>query len=469
MWAAIRVPILVSDRRPMASIDANPPEMSLRVQVVLASLCVLLALEALLFAPLNADAAFTLRQARAQAEGAVPCRDLLCEYTPLATSVLAIVGGALLPSMLIVQGAILLCAVLTYRLARTLGHDPPAARGSFLIAWALLLANDGRGIEIEPFAVVCLLCAANTFAGSRDPWAPFRAGLWVAAAFWAKQYGLLGWAGLVAACVAERRFKVAVEVTGGVLAGVASGFLLLLGLGTDVASLSTLFRSGAYPGYPVWANLATAPELLALLVLILAPVLLSRPARAAGATTLLLSLTGAAMLPFAFRGYRHYWHFVIPFLAILMFRVHTPAEAGWTARIRRAAFALALLSVGLDVGRCARDVVTRARAGQFAMAQHLEALAGGAPRVMYLVDPALLPLLDGPLLAPREVGPKFTRFSRPEAEALLRAAEVVVWDRAVSGSNQPLRRLAVDPVEALTGRGFRLARSEGSIGVYARP
>lgn len=453
----------------MASIDANPPELSLRVQVVIVSLCVLLALEALFFAPLNADAAFTLRQARAQAEGAVPCRDLPCEYSPLATSVLAIAKGALLPSILIVQGAIFLCAVLTYRLARTVGHDPPAARGSFLIAWALLLANDGRGIEIEPFAAVCLLCAANTFAGSGDPWAAFRAGLWVAAAFWAKQYGLLGWAGLVAACVAERRFRMAIEMTGGVLAGVASGFLLLLSLGTDLASLSTLFRSGAYPGYPLWANLRTAPELLALLVVIVAPMLFSRPAEAVRATTLLVSLAGAAMLPFVFRGYRHYWHFAIPFLAVLMFRVLAPAEAGWAARIRRAAFALALLSVGLDVGRSARDVATRARARQFAEAQHLAALAGGAPRVLYLVDPALLPLLGGPLLAPREVGPKFTRFSRSEAEALLRAAEVVVWDRAFSGSNQPLRRLALDPVEALASRGFGLVRSEGSIGVYARP
>ncbi len=463
----MRFPILAIDQRPMAS-NANPAELSPRVQVVLAALCVLLAVEALLFAPLNADAAFTLRQARAQAEGAVPCRDLLCEYTPLATSILAIAGGALLPSIVIVQGAILLCAVLTYRLARTLGHDPRVARGSFLIAWALLLANDGRGIEIEPFAVVCLLCAANTLARSRDPWAPFRAGLWVAAAFWAKQYGLLGWAGLVAACVAERRFRMAVEVTGGVLAGVASGFLLLLSLGTDAASLSTLLRSGAYPGYPVWANLATAPELLAVLVLTVAPVFISMPAGAARATILLVSLTGAAMLPFWFRGYRHYWHFAIPFLAVLMFRVPTPAGAGWSARVRRAGFALALLSVGLDVGRCARDVATRARARQFAMAQHLEALAGGAPRVLYLVDPALLPLLGGPLLAAHEVGPKFTRFSRPEAEALLRAAKVVVWDRAVFGSEQPLRRLAGDPVEALTRRGFKLVRSEGSIEVFSR-
>lgn len=452
----------------MAS-NANPAELSPRVQVALAALCVLLAVEALLFAPLNADAAFTLRQARAQSEGAVPCRDLLCEYTPLATSILAIAKGALLPSIVIVQGAILLCAVLTYRLARTLGHGPPAARGSFLIAWALLLANDGRGIEIEPFAVVCLLCAAHTFAAARDPWAAFRAGLWVAAAFWAKQYGLLGWAGLVAACVAERRLKMAIEVTGGVLVGVVSGFLLLVSLGTDVASLSTLFRSGAYPGYPVWANLVTAPELLGLLVVIAALMLSSRPAEAVRATTLLVSLTGAAMLPFVFRGYRHYWHFAIPFLAVLMFRVLTPVEAGWTTRVRRTAFALALLSVGLDVGRCARDVVTRARAQQFAKAKHLEALAEGAPRVLYLVDPALLPLLGGPLLAPREVGPKFTRFSRPEAEALLRAAKAVVWDRAFPGSEQPLRGLAADPVEALVGRGFGLVRSDGSIEVYSRP
>ena len=453
----------------MASIDANPPELSPRVHLALASLCVLLALEALLFAPLNADAAFTLRQARAQAEGAVPCRDLLCEYTPLATSVLAIAKGALLPSILIVQLAILLCAVLTYRLARTLGHDSPAARGSFLIAWALLLANDGRGIEIEPFAVVCLLCAASTFAASRDPWAAFRAGLWVAAAFWAKQYGLLGWAGLLAACAVERRIKEAVVLTAGVLVGIGSGLLLLLSLGTDASSLATLFGSGAYPGYPVWANLATAPELVGLLVLIGAPLLTSRPAGAARRVTLLLSLTGAAMLPFIFRGYRHYWHFAIPFLAVLMFRVLTPAEAGWPIRIRQAAFALALLSVGLDVGRCARDVATGARARQFAAARYLEALASGAARVLYLTDPALLPLLRGPLLAPREVGPKFTRFSRPEAEALLRAAEMVVWDRALVGSDEPLRRLARDPVDALTRLDFRLVRSHGSIGVYSRP
>lgn len=449
--------------------DQGRAELSPRVQVVLAALCVLLAIEAVLFAPLNADAGLYLRQARAQAEGAVPCRDLLCEYTPLATSVLALVGGAIIPSILTVQGVILLCAFLTYRLARTLGHEPAAARGSFLIAWALLLANEGRGIALEPFSVLCLLCAANTFAGSRDLSAAFRAGLWVAAAFWAKQYGLLGWAGLLATCLVGRRFKIALGLTGGVLAGLALGFLLLAGLGTEVSSLATLFGSDAYPRYPVGANLATAPELVGLLILVVAPLLIARPPEAARAYVLLLSLTGAAMLPFVFRGYRHYWHFAIPFLAVLMFRVLTPAESGWGSRIRRAAFALALLSVGLDVGRCARDVATGARARQFAIAQHLNALAGDARRVLYLVDPALLPLLGGPLLAPREVGPKFTRFSRPEADALLRTAEVVIWDRAFSGSDEPLRRLNRDPVEELTRRDFRLVRSEGSIGVYSRP
>lgn len=453
----------------MASIDANPPELSVRVQFVVASLCLLLALQAIFFAPINADAAFTLRQARAQAAGAVPCRDLPCEYTPLATSVVAIAGGALLPSILIVQGAILLCALLTYRLARALGQGPAAARGSLLLAWALLLANDGRGIEIEPFAVVCLLCAARAFVSSRDPWAGVRAGLWVAAAFWAKQYGLLGFAALIAVCVVERRFKTALGAAAGVFTGMALGFLLLIGLGAEVSSVSTLFRSGAYPGYPLWTNLTTAPELLGLLVLVVAPALIRGSAAAARDVILLVSLTGAAMLPFAIRGYRHYWHFAIPFLAILMFRSFTEAEAVRSVWIRRTAFALAFLSIGLDIGRCARDVVTRARVGQFAMATRLQSLVPhGASQPLYLVDPALLPLLRGPLLAPAEVGPKFTRFSRTEAEALLRAADVVVWDRGSVGAEEPLRRLAPEPREALGRRGFTMVRTEGSIAVYVR-
>lgn len=453
----------------MASIDANPPELSSRVQVALASLCLLLSLEALFFAPVNPDAAFTLRQARAQAEGAVPCRDLLCEYTPLATSFMSIAGGSLLPSILIVQVAILLCAILTYRLARTLGHGPAAARGSLLFSWALMLANDGRGIEIEPFAVMFLLSAACTLGSATDPGAGFRAGLWVAAAFWAKQYGLLGWAGLLAMCVIERRFKTALSLSAGVFAGVALGLALLAGLGAEPASLSVLFRSGAYPGYPLWMNLATAPELLGLLIFALSPFLIARSTAVTPGLSLLVSLTGAAMLPFLLRGYRHYWHFAIPFLAVLMFRVLPPAEAGRWTWIRRTTFAFALLSVGLDLGRCARDVVTNARDRQLEAARRLQGLVpAGATRALFLVDPALLPLLSGPLLAPREVGPKFTRFNRSEAEALLREADAVVWDRGSIGSDGPLRRLAQDPVEALTRRGFKMLRDEGSIGIYLR-
>ncbi len=451
----------------MASIDANPPVLSRRVQFVLGSLCALLAIEALFFAPLNADAAFTLRQARAQAAGSLPCRDLFCEYTPLATSALALSGGALIPSMLMVQAVILLCAFLAGRLARKLGYEPAGARGVFLVTWALLLANEGRAIEIEPFSLACLLCAALSFTGSHQGWGAFRAGLWVAAAFWAKQYGLLGWVGLMAVCAIERRPRAALGLSAGVVVGVAAGFGALVAAGAEADALAGLFRSGAYPAFPLWANLATAPEMFGLFFLTVAAGAFEGAGRGARGSLLPICLAAASLLPFGFRGYRHYWHFAIPFLALLMFRSASHPESRWRNAARRAAFALALVSVALDVGRCVRHIQTMARLAQHASAERLVAMAGES-RALYLVDPALLPLLNAPILAPREVGPKFTRYSRGQAEALLRAADLVAWDLAAVGADQPLRRLSSDPFGALSGEGFVLDHAEGSIRVYSR-
>ena len=128
---------------------------------------------------------------------------------------------------------------------------------------------------------------------------------------------------------------------------------------------------------------------------------------------------------------------------------------------------LAVLSVGLDAGRVARDVVTQARATQHAAARGLGAMAGASPRVLYLVDPALLPLVRAPILTPREVGPKFTRFSRSESAAVLSAADTVVWDTSRPGADELLRRLSRDPPAELARRGFVRTRTSGAVHVYS--
>jgi hypothetical protein len=444
---------------------------SRRLDLALAGLCLLLAAEAVFLAPLNPDAAFTLRQARAQAEGAVPCRDLACEYTPLATTVMAFARGAILPSFVIIQAVLFGCALLTRRLARALGHDPGLASRMGLVTWALLLSNDGRSIEVEPFSVACLLGAATAAAGD-DRLHSFRAGVWVAGAFWAKQFGLLGWVGLALFFAGERRWKQLAGLTGGVILGVAAGFGVLLALGTPAPAFAGLFRTGAYPGYPIWSNLAGAPELLGVSLLTLASVA-AAPREPdhdkERSRRLTVSMAAAALLPFAVRGYRHYWHYAIPFLVLLLHQPQGSPSVSWVRPARRAAMALLAVSVGLDAGRCARDLATHARLEQRTAARRLAALSSGASRPLYLIDPALLPLLDAPVPAPREVGPKFTRLTRAESEALLAAADLLVWDTSWADADQPLRRLAADPVAELARRGFVLKGRDGPIRVYSRP
>jgi hypothetical protein len=437
------------------------------VDLAIAALCVFLTSEAVLLAPLHPDAAFTLRQARAQATGSVPCRDIYCEYTPLVTTVIAAVGGEPVPAMAVVQLAILGCALLTYRLARLLGNSRDRARRMSIVTWALLLANEGRAVVFEPFTLICLLGAAITFVSSSTWSAALRSGLWIGLGFWTKQYALVGWLGLLIAAFLARRLAPALALTAGTLLGVAAGFGVLLALGTEPARFGSLFAAAAYPPSPIRSNLGTAPDLIGLLILSYSTITLAelRPgARPDSSMPFLMS--AAALLPLYFRGYRHYWQLIIPFLIVLMLTRRT-APPPWARAAHRGAMLLIMLSVSLDVGRCVRDVTTQARQRQRAEAARLTSLGQGSGPVLYLADPAVLAWMDAPILAPRQVGPKFTRISRQEAESLLSAAEVVVWDPTFIGSDQALRRLARDPLTALQRRGFTLTGTSGPLRVYS--
>jgi hypothetical protein len=442
---------------------------SRRVDLVLGAVCVLFALEAVFLAPLNTDAGYYLRLARAHAAGAVPCRDVRCDYAPLAAVGLSLARGEPTRSILVMQAVVFGCALLAFRLARTLGYDRHTSMRVLLMSWALLLANDGRGVVIEPFALAFLLLAADSFAASGGQGAPFRSGLLVAAAFWVKQYALVGWAGLLGASLVERRSRSGLALSLGVATGLAAGFLILLALGADSASLASMFNTAGYPSRPILENLTAAPELLGLLLLTLAALAGDGldPVVSPG-VRVPLAMCVASLLPFALRGYRHYWHFVIPFLVLLALRPWTKAVSAWVPLARRAAIGLAVLSVGLDTGRVARDIVTHARPAQHAAASRLNAMAGTSTRVLYLVDPALLPLLEAPILAPREVGPNFNRFGRSDSAALLSAADTVVWDTSRPGADELLRRLSANPSAELTRRGFVRTRIDGAVHVYSR-
>ena len=456
----------VSDRAPESRIPRwVTPE---RVDHAVAGLCLLFVLETAFFAPLNQDAAFALRQASAQSEGALPCRDIYCEYTPLATTAFALVGGAVVPSLLLAQLANFVCALLTRRLALILGFTSVGARRVFVAAWALLIANEGRGIEFEPMAVACLLCAANILAASRGRAPAFRAGLWIAAGFWTKQYALLGWPGLAAASLWAGKVRAAVAMTAGVVVGAVAPAIALLVLGAEGQSLASLLDAGAYPARPLWRNLVNSPELLGALVLAISTLTRADLGRSARPDVRVPALmTMAAMLPFYFRGYRHYWQIVIPFLVLLALRpVHGVGTTATRVARRGAAFLL-MLSVGLDVGRCVRDIATGAREQQRVAATRMASFANGATRPLYLVDPALLAWMNAPILASKEVGPKYTRFSTPEAEALVAAADLVVWDTSVAGADELLRHFSGDAGSALRSRGFALSRTVGTVRIYS--
>lgn len=439
-----------------------------RVDLAVAALCILLVTEAICLAPMNADAGLYLRLARAQAAGAVPCRDIYCEYTPLVTSVLAGVRGEPVPSMAVVQLAIFACAVLTYRLARTLGYPLDLARRMSIVTWALLLANEGRSILLEPFTLVCLLGAATSFSASPGWGAALRAGLWIGLGFWTKQYALVGWVGLLTAGLLGRRLVAMAALSAGTVLGVSLGFGVLLGLGTEPVRLRSLFAAGAYPPGLVMSNLVNAPEMLGILILSYST--MTRTTLLAGAApgvSVPFLMSAAALLPLYFRGYRHYWQLIVPFLVIQLLTL--PAAPGrWTRAARRGAILLILVSVGLDVGRCVRDATTQARHRQRVEATRLTALGQGSGAALYLVDPAVLAWMDSPVVALRQVGPKFTRFSRREAETLLSAAEVVVWDTSWPGADEPMRRLSADPPGELARRGFLRTGSNGGVQVYSR-
>ncbi len=436
-----------------------------------AFICLLGALHAIFVTPINADASFILRQAKAQAEGFVPCRDIYCEYTPLVTTILAGVAGAIVPSILLVQIALLMSALLTYRLARTLGNEEATAVRMAVVTWAVLLASEGRSLVTEPFALICLLGAANSFAASgAAPSGSFRAGIWIAAGFWAKQYALLGWVGLVAAALWSRRFASAAALTAGTLGGVSFGFLLLLALGAEPSAFSSLFEVSAYPRSPMISNLLGAPDLLGALILTFLTLRLPdlRPAdRRALRVPFLMAL--AALLPFVFRGYRHYWQFVLPFLVVLLLRPLPRPAPVWIRGPRHVAVMLLALGVGLDLSRCMGDLLLQTRESQRLAAVQLRAHTKGSAAPLYLADPALLTWLQAPILALRQVGPKFTRFSRSESDALLAEAQIVVWDTSVPGADELLNQLEADPWSELALRGFVRTRVDGPIQVFSRP
>ncbi len=439
-----------------------------RVDLAVGVLCAILTAEAILLAPLHPDAAFTLRQASAQAAGSVPCRDIHCEYTPLVTTILAAVGGRPVASMAVVQLAIFGCALLTYLLARTLGNSRDDARRMSVVTWALLLANEGRLIIFEPFLLVCLLAAAVSFASSSNWSAALWAGLWVGLGFWTKQYALVGWVALLAAALLMRRLAAVLALTAGTVLAVAAGFGLLLLLGTKPMQLGSLLAAAAYPPSPIISNLMTAPDLMGLLILTfstMSPAEFRPGTRPDVSVPFLMSAT--ALLPLYFRGYRHYWHLMIPFLVILLLKRRSVLSTRARAA-RQGAILLVILSVTLDAGRCVRDVATQARQRQRDQAAKLTALGRDQGTVLYLVDPAVLAWMDAPIVAPLQVGPKFTRISRQEAEALLSAAAAVVWDPTFIGADEPLRGLARDPSVALHGRGFILTGTSGPIHVYSR-
>lgn len=440
------------------------------VDVAIAALCLVFVLEALFFAPLNEAPAMTLRHGSAQARGAIPCRDIRCDYTPLGSSGFALVGGAVVPSLLLAQIVIFTVALLTRRVATNLGFNPVESRRVLVVTWALLIASEGRGIELEPWAVAFVVAGAATLTASWSQWSAFRAGIWVAAGFWAKQYALFGWLGLLIPTLWVGKVRAAWSLTAGVVFGLISPAFVLLLLGATPTDLGRMLNPAAYPALPLWGNLTNAPDLFGVLVLTLLTVTHDEFRQIARPQVLVpASLTVAGMLPFYFRGYRHYWQLVIPFLVLLLFRPPTARRAPRLHASHRGALVLIALSVGLDVGRCVRDVVTGAREKQLVAARQMATLAQSAIRPLYLVAPAILAWIDAPILAMKEVGPKYSSFSRPEAEAVVADADMVVWDPSVAGTDELLRHLSRSPESALRDRGFTLLRAVGPVRVYGRP
>lgn len=274
--------------------------------------------------PVHVDAGSSLPTARYLAEGALPYREILFNYTPLGVMALAAwgrlgpaeLGAAHTFSMvliLLLEGA---CAFVVFRICRALGAARALAGTAALSYLSMFVWFDGARILLEPLYLLVILCALLGLITGPPGRGAWLAGGLASVALLIKQYGGFGfWGALAAVPGTARPWAAARRVVAGALAVLLASSLLLLAAGVDLRVLvaQTAGTDYARRWETVWFRLyfSQAP------FLILAPLLfLRREWRLKPGVLVLGGYFLASWLPLVVRQHQYYLQNPSPFLFI---------------------------------------------------------------------------------------------------------------------------------------------------------
>lgn len=356
-------------------------------------------LSAVGWARVHGDAGDTLGAAEAITRGAIPYATLYyAPYTPLGAYAFSLWGrlspGSGAPGYDWYVGLVVLCeaavaAIVFVLLARD-GISRMLALIAALSLLSMTLEFDGSRVLHEPLYLVLVLLSAVLAPSASRPRRALTAGALTAGAFLVKQYGGFGLAGLLAHALtgARGRWRRAAWI----VAGFASGFVVLAAVLVLLGADARRFAAGLVPSAPVtyelvWLELflRRCPIVLPALAVPFLPGAWSRPV-----VRLAVCFGLASCLPLLFRQHQYYFLNLCPWLFLLFAAgVDHMARAGRTT----IAFGLGLVllaSIPLRAAVAAAAVIEADwRADQLRRAHVMDLLWPAERPTFVFVDPAI--------------------------------------------------------------------------------
>jgi hypothetical protein len=310
----------------LALVLAGSRSMGLAYGAAIGVIAVCYAFQAMtaLHGPVHVDAGSSLPTARYLAQGALPYRDILFNYTPLGVMALAAwgmlgpveAGAAHTFSMVLILILECACAFVVFRICRALGVARGLAGAAALSYLSMFVWFDGARILIEPMYLLVILGALLVLITAPPARGAWMAGGLASLALLIKQYGGFGfWGALAAAPGMARPWAAARRIVAGslVVLAVTSGLLLLAGVDLRVLVNQTAGTDYARRWETVWIKLyfSRAP------FLIIAPLLfLKREWRRRPGVIALGGYFLASWMPLLVRQHQYYLHNPSAFLFI---------------------------------------------------------------------------------------------------------------------------------------------------------
>lgn len=277
-------------------------------------------------APVHVDAGYALPAAESVANGGVPYRSLLFNYTPLGVFEIALWSRAW-PGpdppphswyLVLIVASEAVCALLVFLFSVRAGVRAGVAAPAALASLSMTLWFDGGRVLFEPLYLVPVLLAGVLALAPPAPRTGAGAGALAAVAFLTKQYGGYGLVGAAGSALLEPRGRLRqlLWLAAGFALVLCAALVLLLGLGVELRSL---LAQTIGPDYPrryesVWLRLfllQCPPALIAVLVPFLPGAWERRGVRVAACFLL------ASCLPLYFRQHQYYFLNVCPWVFVL--------------------------------------------------------------------------------------------------------------------------------------------------------